>query len=201
VTDPATSFTLHLMRHGEPVGAGRLLGHDDAAPTPAGIAACVAQASGLAVEALHASDLARARCAGEAIAQAASLSLALDPRWRELDFGTWDGLAPAQVDKDALARFWADPNDHAPPGGERWDTLVQRVQTAIADLRPCPTLIITHAGAIRAALAALCGFDAHQAWALDLPYASLLSLRLWRSESDIPAGVNQISGQIIGLHT
>ena len=42
-----------------------------------------------------------------------------------------------------------------------------------------PTLIVTHAGAIRAALHILCGFGWRQLWAFDLPYGAAVSLRVW----------------------
>ncbi len=178
-----SSFPLYLLRHGEPEGAGRLIGRTDARPTAAGIAACADQARDLAAEVLPevliASDLSRARLAGEAIALATGIPLSIDPRWRELDFGTWDGMAPGGVDGAALARFWDDPDTHAPPEGERWSALVDRVSTAIDDLAARPTLIVTHAGAMRAALAVLCGFAMRQTWAVDLPYNGLLSLRVW----------------------
>ena len=174
-----SSFPLYLLRHGEPEGAGRLIGRTDARPKPAGIAACVDQARDLAAEVLIASDLSRARLAGEAIALASGVPLAIDPRWRELDFGAWDGLAPGDVDGAALARFWDDPDGHAPPGGERWSALVDRVSAAIGDLAARPTLIVTHAGAMRAALTVLCGLEQRQTWTVDLPYNGLLSLRVW----------------------
>lgn len=186
-----TGFVLHLLRHGEPEGAGALIGHTDAAPTTAGIAACVAQAQGVKAQMLIASDLSRARLVGEEIGAASGTALVIDPRWRELDFGAWDGLAPADIDNAALMRFWDDPDAHAPPDGECWSALVHRVAAAIGDLAPHPTLIVTHAGAMRAALAVLCRFDARQAWALDLPYACLLSLRVW-------PGANPV-GQVTGL--
>lgn len=185
-----TSFALHLLRHGEPEGAGALIGRTDVTPTVAGIAACVEQVRDLETQVLIASDLSRARLAGEAIGRAIGTPLLIDPSWRELDFGAWDGMAPADVDSAALARFWDDPDGHAPPGGECWSALVHRVAGAIGDLASRPTLIVTHAGAIRAALAVLCGFDARQVWALDLPYASLLSLHVWPGEN--PAA--QITG-------
>lgn len=191
-----TSFALYLLRHGEPEGAGRLIGRSDAAPTIAGIAACVGQARDLEAEALIASDLSRARLAGEAISQETGLPLSIDPRWRELDFGAWDGLAPAQIDSGALARFWDDPDGHAPPGGERWSELVQRVAAALGGLAARPTVIVTHAGAMRAALSVLCGFDARQTWALDLPYTCLLSLRVWPAMG--PG--QQPAAQIVGLY-
>lgn len=186
-----SSFTLHLLRHGEPEGAGRLLGRTDARPTAAGIAACVERVSGLAVDQIIASDLDRASRAASAIGEFHARPVTIDPRWRELDFGIWDGLAAMQIESAALARFWADPDVNRPPDGEGWSTLVARVTEAIDALPPRPTLVVTHGGAMRAALAALCGFDPRQVWAFDLPYASLLSLRLWRGETP--------SAQIIGL--
>lgn len=170
-------FPLYLMRHGEPEIAGRMLGRTDCAATPAGIAACLAQAKDIEVARLVSSDLARARACADAIGAAT-----IDPRWRELDFGAWDGRAAAEIDPAALGRFWDDPDANPPPGGERWSALLARVTTAIADLAPEPTLIVTHGGPMRAALAALCGFDQRTVWAFDLPYAAVLLLKVWPGE-------------------
>lgn len=189
-----SGFALHLLRHGEPAGAGRLIGRTDAPPTASGITACVDQARELDPEVLIASDLSRARLAGEAIGLATGVPLSIDPRWRELDFGAWDGLAPGDVESTALARFWDDPEVHAPPGGECWSALVHRVSAAIGDLAARPTLIVTHAGAMRAALAVLCGFDIRHTWAVDLSYSSLLSLRVWPGDGTGQQPTAQIAG-------
>ncbi|MBO9695387.1 MAG: histidine phosphatase family protein [Sphingopyxis sp.] len=177
-----TGFALHLLRHGAPETPGLLMGRTDGAPTAQGIAACTVKTAGLGIERLVASDLRRSRAAGEAIAATAGLPLAIDPRWRELDFGDWDGKAAGAVDRDALDRFRDDPDANPPPGGERWSALVARIAAAIADLAPVPTLVVAHGGAMRAALHGLCGFGQHQLWAFDLPYAALLSLRVWPGE-------------------
>jgi|UniRef100_UPI0035CC4AEF alpha-ribazole phosphatase len=182
---------LHLLRHGAPVLAGTLLGRTDSAVTPEGLVECMAQAAGLDVAAVVSSDLARASACAAAIADRMGLAATIDPRWRELDFGAWDGRAPAAVDPAALARFWDDPDANPPPQGERWSHLTARVATACADITQ-PTLVVTHAGAMRAALTILCGFEQRQTWAVDLPYAALLSLRVWRE----PA-----AAQIVGLWT
>jgi alpha-ribazole phosphatase len=179
-------FLLHLMRHGEPVLTGRLLGHTDCAGTPAGIGACFAQASGVAVEHIVTSDLQRAVSCAARVATLAEIAPVTDPRWRELDFGAWDGLAAAEVDGAALGRFWDDPDANPPPGGERWSALVARVSAALADLPEAPTLVVTHGGAIRAALAVLCGFEQRHLWAFDLPYAAMVTLQVWR-EPGMPA--------------
>ncbi|MET0365901.1 MAG: histidine phosphatase family protein [Sphingobium sp.] len=190
-------YALHLMRHGAPEVMHLMLGRTDAAPTAGGIDACAARARKLAVnspvENIVSSDLVRAAQPARLIANERGLPHAIDPRWREMDFGDWDGLAPAAIDNTALGRFWSDPDANPPPGGERWSALVARLGEAIAALPPRPTLVVTHGGAMRAALAVLCGFGPGQGWALDLPYGALLSLRVWPGE--------QMAGQITGLKT
>lgn len=169
-----TGFRLYLLRHGEPELTGRMLGRTDSPATAGGIATCVARAQGLPVTRRISSDLSRARASAEAIGPAA-----VDPRWRELDFGDWDGLPPDTIDRAALDRFWQDPDAAPPPGGERWSDLVTRVGAALAELPPEPTLIVTHGGAMRAALHLLCGFDRRAVWSIALPYASLVTLEVW----------------------
>lgn len=186
-----SAFLLHLLRHGAPQRAGRLMGHTDDPPTADGIAECVAQGEGLAFTHLISSDLARARDAAVAIAARRKMVSTIDPRWRELDFGEWDGLPAASIDADAIGRFWDDPDLNPPPGGERWSSLVARVAAAIGDLTPQPTLIVTHGGPMRAALSHLCGFGQRETWAFDLPCSALLTLRLWPGERP--------SAQIVGL--
>ena len=53
---------------------------------------------------------------------------------------------------------------------------------AVEDLPRVPTLVLTHGGAMRAALAHLCGFSVQQSWSFGLPYAALLSLERWTGE-------------------
>jgi alpha-ribazole phosphatase len=185
------AFVLHLLRHGEPELPGRMMGRTDGAPTVAGIGACVEQVRDLAVESIVSSDLCRASLAAQVIGRDLGLPVAIDRRWRELDFGVWDGLLPGEIDQAALGRFWDDPDAHAPPEGERWSRLLDRVARAVDGLEPRTTLVVTHGGTMRAALHLLCGFGQQQIWAFDLPYASLLSLRVW--PGDRP------SAQICGL--
>lgn len=170
---------LHLLRHGATARPGRLLGHSDEPSTPEGIAACVAQASGLTISRIVSSDLSRSRAVGEALASAHGARLTIDRRWRELDFGDWDGQTSAVVDPARLAAFWSDPDAVSPPNGERWSALVARVSAALDDLPHEPVLVVTHGGTMRAALAVLCGFSIPQLWAFELPCAALLTLRRW----------------------
>lgn len=181
---------LHLLRHGAPELTGTLLGRTDNAVTAQGLADCARRVVGLDIATVISSDLIRARACAETIARDRGLDVTVDPRWRELDFGAWDGHAPATIDPTALSAFWDDPEANPPPGGERWSSLTARVGLACRDLTT-PTLVVTHAGAMRATLATLCGFSQAQTWSIDLPYAALLSLRVWREPS--------LAAQIVGL--
>ncbi len=61
---------------------------------------------------------------------------------------------------------------------------------AIAELDR-PAVIITHAGAIRAAVSVFTGLDHRGVWAFDLPYGARLTLRIWREAP--------LAGQIVEL--
>lgn len=185
-------FLLHLLRHGAPETPGLLMGRTDGLPTPEGIAACMAQTADIPFDHIVSSDLRRTLAAAKAIAAQRALAVAVDPRWRELDFGQWDGLAPDHVDPDALSRFQNDPDACPPPEGERWSALVDRAMAALGDLSPRPTLALTHGGTMRAVLAGLFGFTQGQLWGFDLPYGTMLSLRVW-------TGGDRPYAQIAGL--
>lgn len=186
-------FALHLLRHGALETPGLMLGHSDPAPTVSGVKQCVDRCAGIAFSTIISSDLRRSATPAQSIALSSGRPVTHDPRWREVDFGEWDGLAAGQLDQQALGRFWDDPDANPPPGGERWSSLTKRVGAALAELAPVPTLVVTHAGAIRAVLALLCGFEQRHIWSIDLPYAALLSLRVWPGET--------LSAQITGLAT
>lgn len=185
-----TSRTVHLLRHGPPRRAGLLLGHCDEPCADPGGGLAGAVPDSFAVSCVASSDLRRARAGAEVLAAQRGLALTVDARWRELDFGEWDGLAPECVPADALARFWDDPDAWPPPRGESWSALRARVAEALAELPP-DALVVTHGGAMRAAIAALTGLNSRQVWAVDLPHAALLTLRIWPGAP--------LSGHIAGL--
>lgn len=186
-------FSLHLLRHGATADGGRFNGRTDVAPSPSGIRACLDQAADLRFDLVVSSDLSRCAVAAQRIAEVHGAPLRLDPAWRELDFGRWDGVHPGDVDPAALSRFWGDPDLHPPEGGERWSDLVRRVGEAVSNLERQSTLVVAHGGSIRAALAHLCGFDVRQLWAFQIGNASLLSIEIWPGDGG--------AAQIVGLRS
>jgi alpha-ribazole phosphatase len=197
-----TITDLVLLRHGAPELTGTLLGRTDSTPTAEGIARCVEAAGDIAFARVITSPLRRAQAAANAIATTSGADVRIDPRWRELDFGEWDGRTVAELTPDheaALTLFWLDPDLHPPPGGERWSALRTRVCDAIANLiaegDERPTLVVAHGGSIRAAVSVLCGFDFAHTMRLELPYAAALRLRVFADAGTSPtATIRSLNG-------
>lgn len=185
-------LTLHLLRHGAPLTAGLLLGHQDMPSTPEGEAQILAQAEGLKFDQILSSDLNRCAEPAQKIAATRGLSLHLDTRWRELNFGDWDGLHPSKIDAERMGQFWQDPDAHAPPQGEKLSALTHRIGEALSEIQGGGVLIVTHGGAIRTALHHLLGWPHPICWSIALPYAVRCTLSLWRDKNSSAAWRGQL---------
>jgi probable phosphoglycerate mutase len=92
----------------------------------------------------------------------APVVLETDERWLEADFGDFEGLTFDQIevrDPGIAARLAAGDVEIDWPGGEAALALQQRVSDAWAALLadPRPTIVVSHAGPIRIALALATG--------------------------------------------
>lgn len=149
---------LYALRHGAtPTGGFR--GRLDAELTSEGWAQMHA---GLidapAWQAIVSSPLKRCRLFAEQLASQLDLPLTLDEQLRELDFGQWEGRSASDLladpaHADALSRFWQDPYQHPPSGGENLHAFEQRVidawQRHSQAAQQHTVLLVCHAGVIR----------------------------------------------------
>ncbi|MDH3667893.1 MAG: histidine phosphatase family protein [Paracoccaceae bacterium] len=124
-----------------------------------------------AVTGVISSPALRCRALAEALAGRDGVTLRLDPRLVEMDFGAWEGLA-----WDAIGRAesdpWADdPWTIAPPGGESFGALHARVSAALEEVAPA-TALVCHAGPIRAARMVLTGASFEAVFAEPVPHAT-----------------------------
>lgn len=99
-----------------------------------------------------ASPLGRCRALAARIALLRGLPLRVDPRWREMDFGAWEGRPWNAIPRAELDAWAADFHTFADHGGESVAALERRVRAALA-ATPAGALVVTHAGCIKAALA------------------------------------------------
>lgn len=117
----------------------------------------------------------------------------VEPDLVEQDFGRWQGRSwmdlEAAKDPD-LPAFWADPAGTAPPGGESFAAMIERVAGALENLTAAQAgrdiLAIVHAGTVRAALATALGITPAQALRFSIQPLSLTRLDAtsdgWRIE-------------------
>lgn len=148
--------TILLARHGETDWnrEHRVQGHTDRPLNDTGRAQALALAESLAgeqLDAVYASDLARALDTARAVAEPRGLPVTTLRDLREKDFGTWEG----QTDEEILLRF---PEARGGPwgDGETSDAMAGRVVAAlrtIAERHPGGrVLVVSHGGPLRAVL-------------------------------------------------
>jgi broad specificity phosphatase PhoE len=181
---------LLLLRHGQTALSleRRYSGRGDPELTPLGHAQAAAAAARLAgepVAAVLTSPLRRAHQTAVAVAEATSAPLAAHDGLVEADFGTWEGLSFAEArDRDPeLHDRWLGSHDVAPPGGESFAEVRERVLAAldaVVAAHPARTVVlVTHVTPIKAILrhALAAGPELLQRLHLDL--ASLSEVRIY----------------------
>jgi probable phosphoglycerate mutase len=88
------------------------------------------------------------------------INVAVEPRFKEVGFGAWEGLSHDEVKIDRADEYHAflkDPVNHRPHAAEPLDDFMQRVGSAyeetIERYRGSHVLIVAHAGVMRAIIA------------------------------------------------
>lgn len=153
--------TVDLIRHGEPEGGQRYRGHQDDALSERGW-----QQMWDAVrvpapwEHIVTSPLRRCSDFAHALGERHRLPVRLEPRLREVAFGSWEGRTAADLrreDPEVLSRFYRDPVNQRPPDAEPLDRFRLRVFQVIRELlidhQGQHILVVTHAGVMRAVVA------------------------------------------------
>ena len=154
--------TLLLIRHGQSQAnlTRCFAGQIDAPLTELGFRQAERTAEFVAahyqIDRVYASDLRRAVCTGQAVAQKLGLPLKTEKALREIDAGQWEGIPFDQLAQDFPEEYglWlADIGNSRPVGGESVAELAQRIEkalTAVAEENPDKTVAVAiHAIPIR----------------------------------------------------
>lgn len=108
--------------------------------------------------------------------------LAHDKRLREINFGDWELKTFSQVEEDdpeTIRAYWETPGDVAPPNGESWNTVCNRVDTAVdAYLAQAHQnlIIVAHFGVILTQIQRAKGITAYAAFAQKIDNLSVTQL-------------------------
>ena len=155
--------TILLVRHGETDWnlQRRVQGHSDTPLNDTGRAQALALAETLddvELDAVYASDLARAFETAQVIAQRHGLPVTSVPGLRERHFGTWEGL----TDTEIFERYPAVKSGAPWGDAETQDEMRERVLGALREIAAAHpdgrVLVVTHGGPVRRLLVE-CGQD------------------------------------------
>lgn len=199
-----TTLVIDCLRHGQCEGPQQTLrGRTDAALTREGRLAMLETAARVGTPDRVITSPLR-RCRDVALTLAAEWAISCTPleEAMEMDFGDWDGMPIETLlthDRDRLEKFWEDPGQQTPPGGEAydafrartangWQTLLRMgVETVGEGGKPHRPdrfhhlLVCGHAGVIKGWAAASLGLStvgAQHLYRLHLPYAGLMRFRI-----------------------
>lgn len=167
---------LYLVRHGEAERSeGRAVGQLDLPLSDLGarnLEALAASWQGPSPFRLFASDLRRAADSARILARRFGVEPVLDARLREVSFGDWEGRAWDEVYESDRRRYdaWTERWwDLAPPGGESFADVAERVLAWFQDLGGgADTIVVAHGGSIRALLVELLAIPRERAFDLQL---------------------------------
>ena len=183
-----SALRLFAIRHGETAWshARRFTGARDVPLTEWGRRQSEALATALAkapVAAVYTSPLERARACAEAIAKPHRLGVHVEPAFREMAFGAWEGLTRedvAALAPDAMTAWRQAPDRVVPPGGEGLGAVAARVAEATARLlaaHPGDTVVlVSHAIVTRLIVLGALGLGPERLWSVDASPAGLYEI-------------------------
>ena len=181
-------FRLFAVRHGETDSSRerRFAGSRDIALSPAGRVQCEAVAKALVaspVAAVYTSPLERARISAEVIAKPHRLTAVVEPAFREMSFGQWEGLTQSEVAARfpaEMAAWRATPHLVVPPGGEPLTDVAARVADGLRELIAThagdTVILVSHAIVTRLLVLAALGLGPERLWSVDASPAGITEL-------------------------
>lgn len=184
-----------LVRHG-PTHVKNLIGWTDIPADLSDTAALARLSQALPSGAVVvSSDLLRARTTADAIAGERPRLPHL-PALREIHMGDWEDRSWQDVDAaygDALRTYYEQPGDTAPPNGESWNTLSNRVWTAVQELAQehDRLIVVAHMGPILSIIQRAKKIDAYSALGHRIDPLSLTTVDVTGNEASL-ISLNQL---------
>lgn len=195
---------IDVMRHGEPEGVcpegGTILrGRTDHALTDKGWLQAYQRAEqllndGNEWDVIISSPLIRCAHFAKALITEKLMShpdCLIDARWREIDYGDWDGLSTAKIWQDSpelMEKMWQDPMEFCAPKGEAVTDFSMRIEQAWSDLlmqhQGKRILLVCHGGVMRLLLKQLLLLAPEAMNRFAIPYAAVSRFRIDHSTSE-----------------
>ncbi|VAW65311.1 Alpha-ribazole-5'-phosphate phosphatase [hydrothermal vent metagenome] len=179
---------IDIIRHGEPEGGRRYRGYsiDDPLSKTGWQQMWDAVPEKPAWTQIVSSPLSRCHEFAEALAGRLDIKFTTIDDLKEIGFGTWEGRTPDDIknnEGDALENFLRDPQNNRPPGAEPLIVFSDRVwrayQSIASEYCGQHTLIVAHAGVIRAITSNILGMSLDDVYSrLKIEYAAIATTRI-----------------------
>ncbi len=176
---------IDVIRHGEPVGGRRYRGHgvNDPLTEKGWQQMWDAVADYSEWQHITSSPLSRCLDFAQQLSKKLKIGYSVDERFKEIGFGTWEGLTPDEIianDINALKRFYKDPIRNRPEGAEPLVSFSNRVWDAYEDISRKhvneKVLIVGHAGVVRSITANILGMDLEHVYSnLKIEYGGMVT--------------------------
>ncbi|MBU2550496.1 MAG: histidine phosphatase family protein [Proteobacteria bacterium] len=202
--------TLYLIRHGQVQGweERRYNGQTDVDLTETGRRQLEAVARDLAdvdLAAVYSSDLKRAAFGGRALVRDRGIDLVVEPGFRELHFGIWEGMSSDEVRErypGELERRYQNMTDHVIPGGETirefWDRVGAKAWEVLVRHKGGNVAVVAHSGVNRAILLQALGCGPDKIWRVDQGFGCLNVIEYFGDGASLVKlanGPNPVQGQ------
>ena len=139
--------------------------------------------SGVAAAGVYTSPLERARVCADLIAKPHGLEPRLEPDFREMGFGTWEGLRREELAQRFRreAEAWGlTPHLVVPPSGETLTAVAARVRAALERLIAAhagqTAIVVTHAIVLRLIVLSALGLGPERLWSVDASPAGITEI-------------------------
>lgn len=177
---------IDIIRHGEPVGGSRYRGQIDDPLSEKGWQQMRAAVEGRNEwQHVVSSDLCRCADFARELAGKLAIDMELDPGFREVGFGLWEGKSATELldeDPEGTAAFWRDPIRNTPAGAEPLTDFQQRVIGAWQGLLDRHAgkhlLLVGHAGMMRILLLHALNLSLEGFYRFDPRNASIVRIRV-----------------------
>lgn len=183
---PHTS--VDVLRHGACLGGEIFRGSTDVELSEQGWAQMHEAVRDMNWDQIISSPLKRCRLFAEALAEQSSTPITVDERWREFNFGVWEGQLREKVwaeSGDDVVQFFSDPASFTPKNGDSYQAVCERVNLAweqiIQDHKNKRILLVIHGGIFRTLHAQLKSLPSHAFNSIEVPYACLSR---WKQHQD-----------------
>lgn len=182
---------IYLVRHGETAWnvEGRFQGQSDTPINETGRQQADALGrylKGKNLQAIYTSDLIRALDTSRIIAAYHNVDIKPDPRLRELNFGSWEGMDYYEIQSKhpiVLTEWQENILKTAPPGGESLEQLAMRVQVVyehiISTELKGEILIVAHGGVLQVLLCYALNLPFQNYWQFHLDPGSLSEIAIY----------------------